>query len=336
VGDDIDHPNAVVVTTIRGLIFLVQGKTVRLSMSNAQRSSFNPQLRKSICWPIGVVTAVIVTFGLMATASAQFTPALLQNDSYWGGGKAEFDFYDAQIMREGAPRHCEVLHILVREPFDPKQLVKADDWRRPGLVNVIKLNQVLHVPIGVYVCQQMHSSFWRTGDGALLKWSLTSNDSCGNTFKEARRLGDQFAYDFHTYWDGMADGHENVPVPANAFFYDELPLRVRTIDFSKPNGEFDIQLAPTTINSKKDRIAFKPAKVSFQSGDRTIEVDVRHDAGTDHFVLDRDFPFLLREWQMADGSHLKLKNSLKIDYWNYNKPGDRERALNNPMLRHPD
>ena len=28
-------------------------------------------------------------------------------------GKAEFDIYDAQIVREGAPRPCEVLHVLV-------------------------------------------------------------------------------------------------------------------------------------------------------------------------------------------------------------------------------
>jgi len=192
------------------------------------------------------------------------------------------------------------------------------------------------VPTGIYVYQQMQSNFWWIDNGALLKFSLTSNDSCGNTFKEARRLSGEFAYDFHTYWDGMADGHENVPVPANGFFYDELPLRVRTIDFSKPNGEFQIQLAPSVINSKKDNIVFKAAKVSFKSTERTIAVDVRHDAVTDHFVLDRDFPFLLREWNAADGSRLKLRNSLKIDYWNYNKPGDRERALADPMLRHPD
>jgi hypothetical protein len=111
---------------------------------------------------------------------------------------------------------------------------------------------------------------------------------------------------------------------------------VRTIDFSKPNGEFEIQLAPSVINSKKDNILFKSAKVSFTSMERTIDVDVQHDGGLDHFALDRDFPFLLREWNTADGSHLKLKNSLKIDYWNYNKPGDRKRALKDPMLRHPD
>jgi len=283
-----------------------------------------------------LIATALIFCALLKGAAAQFTPGFLQNSSYWGDGKAEFDFYDAQIVREGQPRPCEVLHILVREPFDSKQLVKPDDTKRPDLINVIKLNQVLHVPTGIYVYQQMHSNFWNIDNGSLLKFSFTSNDSCGNTFKEGRRLSSAFAYDFHTYWDGMADGHENVSIPANGYFCDELPLRVRTIDFSKPSGEFEIQLAPTTITSKKDTIVFKPAKVSFKLSERTVDVDVQHDGGKDHFVLDRDFPFLLREWNAADGSRLKMKNSLKIGYWNYNKPGDRERALKDPMLRHPD
>jgi hypothetical protein len=283
-----------------------------------------------------IIPIAVVALYLIPSASAQFTPAFLKNDSYWTDGKAEFDFYDAQIVREGQARPGEVLHILIRERFDLKQLVKPDDQKRPGTITVLKLNQVLHVPTGIYVYQQMHSNFWWIDNGALLKFSLTSNDTFGNTFKQGRRLSGEFAYDFHTYWEGMADGHENVPVPANGYFYDELPLRVRTIDFSKPNGEFEIQLGPSTINSKKDNIVFKPAKVSFKTSERTIDVDVQYDVGKDHFVLDRDFPFLLREWNAVDGSRLKMKNSLKVDYWNYNKPGDRERALKDPMLRHPD
>jgi hypothetical protein len=135
----------------------------------------------------------------------------------------------------------------------------------------------------------------------------------------------------------MADGTENLLIPANGIFYDELPFRIRTIDFSKPSPGFDIQLAaPSVINSKKDAINFKPAKVMFVSNARTIDVAVEHSGGTDKFTLDREFPYLLREWNAADGSHLKLKNSLKIAYWEYNKLGDRERALADPMLRHPD
>ena len=270
------------------------------------------------------------------TTQAQFSPALLQNDNYWGDGKAEFSIYGADIVRYGTPRPCEVLHILVREPFDPKQLVKPDDLKRPDVIQVLKLNQILHVPTGLYVYQQMHSNFWRVDNAQLLKFSLTSNDSCGNTFKEARRNGDRLTYDYRTYWDGMAGGTEEVVPPSNGYFYDELPWLVRTIDFTKTGQPFEVQLTGTTINSKKDSFNFQPAKISFTSTERAIDVTVQHVGGRDVFVLDRDGPHLLREWRAADGSRLKMKRNLKVDYWNYNKPGDRERALNNPMLRLPD
>jgi hypothetical protein len=113
-------------------------------------------------------------------------------------------------------------------------------------------------------------------------------------------------------------------------------LAVRTIDFSKPGAGFEVQLAGTMITSKKDAFSFKPARISFKSTEREIDVAVEHTGGADHFILDRDFPHLLREWKAADGSRLKMKRSLKVAYWNYNKPGDRERALADPMLRHPD
>ena len=135
-------------------------------------------------------------------------------------------------------------------------------------------------------------------------------------------------------WNPTRTGR--IPQPANGYFYDELPWLVRTVDFTNPAKEFEIQLAGSTINSKQDLIAFKPATLSFKSTERTIDLSIRHVAGVDRFVLDRDPPHLLREWTCADGSHLKLKRNLKVDYWNYNKPGDREKALSNPMLRQPD
>ncbi|HMJ05110.1 MAG TPA: hypothetical protein VK474_02530, partial [Chthoniobacterales bacterium] len=276
---------------------------------------------------------LILSCVFISKAGAQFTPVLLQNNSYWGDGKAEFNIYDAQIARYGLPRPTEVLHILVREPMDPKQFVKPENPNQPGAVPVLKLNQVLHVPTGLYLYQQMHSNFWRVDNAQLLKFSLTSNDSCGNTFKEARRENAGFAYEYHTYWDGMAAGKENLVVPANGYFYDELPWLVRALYFQKPSTPFEVQLAGSTINSKKDSFAFEPAKVSFKSTEREIDIAVEHTSGTDHFILDRDFPYLLRAWNAADGSRLKMKRSLKVAYWNYNKPGDREKALADPMLR---
>lgn len=274
---------------------------------------------------------------VIQVARAQFSTELLQNNSYWDDGKAEYNIYDAQIVRYGQPRPCEIIHILVREPSDPKQFVKPEGAPPPDTVAVLKLNQILHVPAGLEVYQQMHSNFWRVDNGQLFKWSLTSNDSCGNTYKESRRgANDTMTYEYRTYWDKMASGQQTITVPASGWFHDELPWRVRTLDFRKPAGSADVTLAGTAINSRKDTFTFKPAKVSYTSTERTIEVSVQHEGGTDRFVLDRNGPYLLREWHAADGSRLKMKRTLKVDYWNYNKQGDREKALNNPMLRPPD
>ena len=113
----------------------------------------------------------VFAFFSAANAFAQFTPTLLQNNSYWGDGKAEFNIYDAQIARSGIPRSTEVLHILVREPFDPKQFVKPEGPPRPDAIAVLKLNQILHIPTGLYLYLQMHSNFWRVDNAKLLKFS---------------------------------------------------------------------------------------------------------------------------------------------------------------------
>ncbi len=285
------------------------------------------------------LASFLVIAGVVAGSSAlaQFSPALVQNSSYWNDGKAEFNIYDAQIMRDGQPRQTEVLHILNWEPFDLRQMTKADDPERSGVIQVLKFNQILHLPVGLSVQQQMHSNFWRADNGRLAKFSLTSNDGFGNTYKLATRSAEDFTYQWFTYLDGMAEGHKAVTLPVNGFFYDELPLRVRTIDFHRqPKGSFEIQLAPTIINPWPDDLVWKSAQVIFQTGERSINVTIQHANGTDRFELGRDFPYLLREWTSADGSHLKLKRSLKVAYWKYNKPGDRERALADPKLRPPD
>jgi hypothetical protein len=216
---------------------------------------------------------------------AQFSAGWLQNP-LWSDGKAEFNIYEAQQVRYGRARSSEVTHIFVQEPFAPDDLVKAEDGSRKGAFPVLKLNQILHIPTGVYVYQQMHSAFWDIRDGALVKASLTSNDSCGNTYKEFRALhgwrgwfGAGWRYEWRTYWEGMSRGEETVRTVTNATFYDELPMRVRTIDFTRERGEFEIALAPTIIGSKKDNVQWKSATVRWQVQGETIDLTVSARAG---------------------------------------------------------
>jgi hypothetical protein len=276
--------------------------------------------------------SAVFLLALVCTSRGQFRADFFQDETYWGDGKAEFSTYDAQQVRYGQPRPSEVLHILVREPFSNREVVKAEPGSAGGSYPVIKLNQILRIPTGVYVYQQMHSAFWRADSGRLVKATLTSNDSCGNTYKEFRALagllawvGAGWRYEWRTYWEGMSAGNETVRGGKDAIFYDELPVRVRTIDFAKGSGEFVVPLAPTIIRSKKDDVKFSPATVKWVAGAQTIDVEVAHAAGTDRFTLETKAPHLLREWQQADGGRLKLRKSLKLDYWNHNKLGDEGR-----------
>ena len=45
-------------------------------------------------------------------------------------------------------------------------------------------------------------------------------------------------------------------------------------------------------------------KLLFKVQARTIEVEVREGKETNKFIVDRDFPFLLREWKAADGTNV--------------------------------
>src|SRR3977135_28073 len=80
----------------------------------------------------------------------------------------------------------------------------------------------------------------------------------------------------------MAGGKENVTLPADGYFYDELPWLVRTIDFSKPAGEFTAQLAASTLKPKKENNVIQPA---------THQIKERHhriQAGEDFIQVDRE------------------------------------------------
>jgi len=270
---------------------------------------------------------------LTLTARADLlTGGFLQSPA-WKDGKAEFNLYDARQVRYGAQHPSEVIHIVVSEKFAAKSLVKSDDWEAAGAYPVLKLNQILHIPTGIYVYQQMHSSFWNLEDGRLMKWTMTSNDGCGNSFKIGERAGNEMRVRFFTYWENMVEGELTFPLTAETVFYDELPVWVRTLDFTKPTGERDFLLAPTTITSKNTSLAFATAKVAWKLEDEKIVLTVSSTLGSDRFLLKAESPHVLLEWRQANGGELTLRRSLKLPYWEYNQPGDAERALKDPKFQ---
>jgi hypothetical protein len=281
----------------------------------------------------------ILLLAFTSSAFAQFSPALVQNASYWSDGKSELNLYAADFTRDGQPHQCELVLIFTPESVDPISFEQLSDVKPAERLPAIEMNETATLSRGLTTEQRSIRAVWRINAMSLARISFAGTDGLGQIFKRVREVRNNenvtWQYVCDTYRD-LADLQEIESPKPIAIFYGELPLRVRTLDFSKTTSESDLQLFPTLARPERQPNEFSPAKISWKINDRTIEVDLSHAGGKDHFVLLRDFPFLLREWQMADGSRLRMKNSLKVDYKNYLKNGDRERALKDPMLRHPD
>ncbi|MEE8585347.1 MAG: hypothetical protein V3T83_10895, partial [Acidobacteriota bacterium] len=137
---------------------------------------------------------------------AHLDPSWIKNE-YWYDGKAELNFYDAQIVAYGTPRRADkVVHILVSEDHVPSELVKANDWRRPGLLKVLKFNNMRTFQTGIYDYRQMMSVFFNVEDQHFAKMTFGSQEWCGSSFKEIVHFRGKSSFDFNTYWEGQGNG----------------------------------------------------------------------------------------------------------------------------------
>ncbi|MCF3649483.1 hypothetical protein [Synoicihabitans lomoniglobus] len=261
----------------------------------------------------------------LGASAAPFSSKLLKDDAFWGDGNAEVVVFDAKEKRYGTLRETEIRHILVREDFAADHQVKADDWRATGAYPVIKLNQVITVPTGSYRYDQGHSSFWRQRDGALIKFASTTNDSCGLSYKQGNLTRNGWRYRAFTYWEGMSEVDKTARAPSGGLLYDELPFRLRQIDFGKVTL-FEAPLMESVIDSKADQLRWAPAAFAVERTPRGWRVTVTHERGTDRLTFDREYPHVMVGWQRWDGSSLQRRHAIRIPYWQLNQPGD-ERYL---------
>jgi hypothetical protein len=268
---------------------------------------------------------VAVVCASFVQADSPFKDRLLQDDGFWGDGKAEMAVFSARESRYGKLRETEIRHILVREDFARDEQVKADNWQAPGTYAVIKLNQVITVPTGSYRYDQGHSAFWRVSDGEMVKFATTTNDSCGLTYKQGNRDDDEWTYRAFTYWEGMSEVEETADAPEDALFYDELPFKLRTLDWGKVQL-FEAPLMESVVDSKAEPLAWAPAAFAIERTPDGWRVTVKHARGTDRLTFERPYPHALVRWLKHDGSRLERKHLIRLPYWELNSPGD-ERYL---------
>jgi hypothetical protein len=267
-----------------------------------------------------------------AAAARAPAPNRFASDRLWDDGKAEIDAYEAKEERYGIPRPFTAYMIVVKEDFSRSQLVKADPGHDPrDLMPVLKLNRVHHLQTGIYAYHQMASSFFERATMDLVKFTLTSFEWCGNSFKEYTRRDGRASLEVHTYWDGQADATYAIPAGPDVILYDQLPLWIRSLP-QEPGTVEGFRLVPGQIDSRGAKpdlrratlraLSEGPLKTPAGSFRALLwELSVG-DARPDRFWTDRRFPYLLLAWEKPDGGSYRLAWTRRLAYWTLNHPGD--------------
>jgi len=250
------------------------------------------------------------------------------SNSFWDSGKAEFQTYNAKIEKYGHNREAEVKIILVKEPFDIFRWVKSITV--PESTEVIKMNYIQFVPVGVYEYNQMASIFFERSSGRILKYSMSSQDGCGNSYMLYKQMGEDHNFIFYSYFDDEGKIERTITESDPVYFYDALPLTLRfRINDMSP---YRVKIFPGLISNRftepipyevkvtkahLDNVTFN--NIVYQS---VYSVVVSGGGKMDIFYFDTVYPHRLIKWKMNNNDELNLDKASFTYYWEKIKPGD--------------
>ena len=266
-------------------------------------------------------------------------PNPFAGSALWDDGRAEIDAYEAAVLRYGVPRRFTAYLIVVKEDFSRTQLVKADPGHHPDdLFSVLKLNHAINYQTGIYAYHQLASAFFDRASMDLVKFSLTSNEWCGNAYKEYTRRDGRGALHAHTYWDNQAEVTYDVPVGPEVVFYDQLPLWIRSLPQTAGTA-LSLRLVPTQIESRGSKPVIVPASLQAAREERVVVPAgafralrwelTPADGRPDVYWTSLHDPHVLVAWERPDGTAYRLKWTQRLAYWTLNRPGD-EKFLEGP------
>jgi hypothetical protein len=272
--------------------------------------------------------------------------------AHWGDGRAEMNGYRATVPRYGAKRAGTDVLIFVTEDMSDSLRVKADPGRHPAsdVYPVMKLNAVRHFQTGIYDYEVMTSTFARVAPGwPVRKISFSSQEWCGHVYHQLLPKQDKVPGVFHSYFDGEADGTEDLPFPAGGVFEDELPIRLRGWNgaYLKAGEKKTVPFLPSLYRSRLEHkpLAWTKAVISrsgsvspatVPAGKYTVVTwIVAVDGGPKWtFEIEAEPPYRLVRKASSDGDESVLLGSTRLAYWKLNGPGG-EKHLKEMGLKVP-
>jgi hypothetical protein len=289
-------------------------------------------------------SSLLLSFCLAAPASAQDFWA------HWGDGKAELNGYALKQPRYGAVRAGTAVLVFVTEDFSDSRRVKADPGKHPAsdVYPVLKLNALRSFQTGIYDYNVMTSSFLRVAPGwPVAKVSFSSQEWCGHVWHQVIPRDGKLGGLFHSYFDGEADGTDDLAFPKDGVLEDALPVLLRGWNgaYLKAGESRDVPFLPSLLWSRLNHkpLAWTTAKIARAVSARPVSVPAGRfevvsytvetaDGRRLGFEIEASAPYRLIRQTGPDGEELALEGSTRLAYWQLNAPGG-ERHLKALGLR---
>ena len=265
-----------------------------------------------------------------------FTPSE-QFAEYWWTGVAEINSYTLEQARYGEIHKGNAVLIFVTEDFSKKKHVKLDNSQQAGndAVNVLKLNFTKKFTTGIYPYSMMMSSFKPVSVSSYpntFKVTATSQEWCGHTFTQLDLEKDRYEGHLFSYFE--SEGSESKISLQNVLLEDEIWNTIR-LDFNLlPTGNVNIipGLLSQRLSHNDLTVLSATASLLDAEGDQKIyTIEYENPKRTLKIFFQSQFPYQIKSWEdthISGGKTLttkaKLNKSLKIDYWNKNKPEDKK------------
>jgi hypothetical protein len=233
----------------------------------------------------------------------------------WEDGQAEVAHYNAEMVVYGKTRNFDHVFITVKEEFNEEWKVKTNDYKRDDLFSVMKVNKFARLETENYPYHYLTSLFFkRESPIALYKMTHTGQEWCGNTFKQFILEGNQYEYDYNSYFDGAGAGKMQIN-EIDLLWEDQLSYALRALKFAD-GLSFDYKVVESQIDTKARKPMVYKAQFSVSKEETHWAVTVKlNEEKTNEYIFDSVYPNMLLAQNSWNGYNLRLDSVSRYQYW---------------------
>ena len=280
----------------------------------------------------GTKRNIVVQLGLLMIIT---TLSANQFENHWYDGNAELATYRIEEMRYGELREGIRIMVFVTEPMQLSTHIKPDT-KLPGdeQIAVIKLNDLMKFPTGVYDYSIMSSTFSaveKKGDippMSAMKVAFSGQEWCGMVFERYVRKNEEFSGELFSYFESEGEQQFSIPLDNGPVPEENLWILIREMKgrFVKSGQSRRLPLVPSAWHRRKSHTPVRvveatvtksePTKISTAIGAFDAhEFEWGYENHSTSVLVEKAWPHRILSWKERDGSHGSVMSVRREPYW---------------------